>query len=63
MRWVGFLAILWLIGCVVGPMTYAPDGSGMERPWSESYTIQQQGKCEPRCTRYGNTTKCREYRC
>jgi hypothetical protein len=34
-----------------------------EPPWTESYTIRQEGRCQLQCVRYGTRTKCKEYRC
>lgn len=64
-RWLWLLATLLLLTGCFAPGAYDGHSYGdrEERPWMESYTIEKGGKCQLQCTRYGNTTKCREYRC
>jgi len=66
MRWL-LLATLLLTGCLLPPagydsMGYDAHGAYEERPPS-SEVIQEEGKCQLRCTRIGDSLHCKEYRC
>jgi hypothetical protein len=61
------MALMLCTGCLLPPAGCESHGYREEQPWMESWIVEQprkgQPKCQLICNRYGNLTKCREYKC